>query len=196
MELIQICHSFTILKVLSVLNILKDFKVLSRFIQKWIQPPACSEHGLLYLQAIIHKFRWFCRLSQCCGPSSIFVCITVLLYYCITVLLYPSRDLNFAGNCSGFDCGLLVFFKRAVIQRTIVDTPAFFLEHSLAEKIAVCAHTTHVLNKWKDYRHFCMKRLRTLKSFQIIKTETKKSKTYSGWWLFKGPIECITLMKI
>ncbi len=29
--------------------------------------------------------------------------------------------------------------------------------------------------------NFCMKRLRTLKSFQIFKTEIKKSKTYSGW---------------
>ena len=29
-----------------ILNIWKDFKVLSRFIQKWIQPPAYSDHGL------------------------------------------------------------------------------------------------------------------------------------------------------
>ena len=29
-----------------LLNILKDFKVLSRFMQKGIQPPACSVHGL------------------------------------------------------------------------------------------------------------------------------------------------------
>ncbi len=29
-----------------ILNIRKDFKVLSRFMQKWIQPPACSDHGL------------------------------------------------------------------------------------------------------------------------------------------------------
>ncbi len=29
-----------------ILNIWKDFKVLSRFMQKWIQPPACSDHGL------------------------------------------------------------------------------------------------------------------------------------------------------
>jgi hypothetical protein len=28
--------------------------------------------------------------------------------------------------------------------------------------------------------HFCMNRLIALKSFQIFKTETKKSKTYSG----------------
>ena len=31
---------------ISVLNIWKDFKVLSRFMQKWLQPPACSEHVL------------------------------------------------------------------------------------------------------------------------------------------------------
>jgi hypothetical protein len=28
--------------------------------------------------------------------------------------------------------------------------------------------------------HFCMKRVRTLKSFQIFKSEIKKSKSYSG----------------
>ncbi len=29
-----------------ILNIWKDFKFLSRFMQKWLQPPACSDHGL------------------------------------------------------------------------------------------------------------------------------------------------------
>ncbi len=29
-----------------ILNILQDFKVLSRSMQKWIQPPTCSVHGL------------------------------------------------------------------------------------------------------------------------------------------------------
>jgi hypothetical protein len=38
------------------------------------------------------------------------------------------------------------FYSRAVIQRTIVDSPAF-LEHGSAEKIAVCAHTTSDPNK-------------------------------------------------
>jgi hypothetical protein len=46
-----------------------------------------------------------------------------------------------------WDVGILqIFYSRAAIQKTIVDPPAF-LEHSLVEKIAVCAHTTHVLNK-------------------------------------------------
>jgi len=32
--------------LISLLNILKDFKVLSRFMQKRIQPPDCSDHSL------------------------------------------------------------------------------------------------------------------------------------------------------
>jgi hypothetical protein len=32
--------------VISLLNIWKDFKVLNRFMQKWIQTPTCSDHGL------------------------------------------------------------------------------------------------------------------------------------------------------
>jgi hypothetical protein len=41
---------------------------------------------------------------------------------------------------------LQIFYSRAVIQRKIVDSPAF-LEHGLAEKIAVCAQTTRDPNK-------------------------------------------------
>jgi hypothetical protein len=46
-----------------------------------------------------------------------------------------------------WDVGILqIFYSRAVIQRTIVDSPSF-LEHGLAEKIKVCAHSTRVPNK-------------------------------------------------
>jgi hypothetical protein len=44
----------------------------------------------------------------------------------------------------GLDCGLLVSFKyftHKPKQETIVESPAF-LEHGLAEKITICAHTT------------------------------------------------------
>jgi hypothetical protein len=51
---------------------------------------------------------------------------------------------------SGLDCGMLeflqIFFSQAVIQRPNVDFPAF-LETGLAEKIAVCDHTTRDPNK-------------------------------------------------
>jgi hypothetical protein len=36
---------------------------------------------------------------------------------------------------------LQIFYSQAVIQGTIVDSPAF-LEQGSAEKIAVCGHTT------------------------------------------------------
>jgi hypothetical protein len=43
------------------------------------------------------------------------------------------------------DVGILqIFYWRAVIQRTIVDFPAF-LEHGSAETIADCAHTNRDL---------------------------------------------------
>jgi hypothetical protein len=51
---------------------------------------------------------------------------------------------------SGLDCGMLeflqIFFSQTVIQRPIVDFPPF-LETGLAEKIAVCDHTTRYPNK-------------------------------------------------
>jgi hypothetical protein len=39
-----------------------------------------------------------------------------------------------------------ILYSQTVIQRTIVDFPAF-LEHGLAEKNAVCAHTNRDPNK-------------------------------------------------
>jgi hypothetical protein len=79
----------------------------------------------------------------------------------------------------GFDCGMFdylqIFFPQAIIQRTIVDFHAF-LETGLAEKISICVHTTRVPIKEEDQRPFCMKRLRTLKSFHKFKTKIEKIK--------------------
>ena len=65
------------------------------------------------------------------------------------------------------DVGILqIFYSRVVIQRIIVDSP-IFLEIGFVKKIVVCAHTTL-------QRYFCMKRIRTLNSFQIFKVKIKK----------------------
>jgi hypothetical protein len=48
-----------------------------------------------------------------------------------------------------------IIHSQAVIQRTIVVSPAF-LEHGLAYKIAVYAHTTRDPNKGDDKRHICI----------------------------------------
>jgi hypothetical protein len=62
-----------------------------------------------------------------------------LLKQSAKVLLYFGLDCGFVGF-------LKIFFSQAVIPRTIVESPAF-LEHGLAEKIAVCAHTICDPNK-------------------------------------------------
>ena len=52
-------------------------------------------------------------------------------------------------------------------------------------------------NKQEDWIQFCMKRLRTLKSFKIFKSEIKKKlKTNSGLCAFKGLSNDTTLMQI
>jgi hypothetical protein len=88
-------------------------------------------------------------------------------------LKYARKSLKYTNF--GLDCGMWEFFKysiRAVIQRTIVDFPAL-LEHGAAKKITV-VHIQTVIRTSKRLDSVCMKRLRTLKSFQKLKTKIKK----------------------
>jgi hypothetical protein len=70
------------------------------------------------------------------------------------------------------------------------------MEYGLAKKITAWAHANRDPNKQEDWIQFCMKGLRTLKSFKIFKSEIKKLKTYSGWCPFKGLSNDTTLMQI
>ncbi len=80
---------------------------------------------------------------------------------------------------------LAMAIPQAIIQRTIVDSPAF-LVHGLAEKVAVCAHTNRDPNK-HDVRFIFVWSGSELWSFSNIQKKIKKSKTnISGWWLFKA----------
>jgi hypothetical protein len=65
-----------------ILNIWKDFKVLSRFMQKWIQPPACSDHGL---HRILSSY-WLAHFYLMKKSAK------ELLYFCL-------------------DCGMMKFFN-------------------------------------------------------------------------------------
>ncbi len=82
---------------------------------------------------------------------------------------------------------LQIFYSRAVVHRTIVDSPAF-LDTSLAEKIAVCVHLTRLVCRRSigGFEVFLNKRLRTLNFFQIFKIKIQKYKTYKGWCTFQG----------
>ncbi len=76
----QPLHVFDFL--ISLLTIWKDLKILSRFIQKWIQPPACSDYGLYRIL------------------SSYWLAHFYLVKKSAKVLHY-----------SGTDCGMLEFFN-------------------------------------------------------------------------------------
>ncbi len=61
------CYRFFIF--FSPLNIWQDFKVLSCFMQKWIQPPACSDHGLhrILPSYWLTHFYWMKNPPKCCS---------------------------------------------------------------------------------------------------------------------------------
>jgi hypothetical protein len=89
----------------------------------------------------------------------------------------------------------VIIYLRAAIQRTIDASPAL-MEYGLTKNIAAWTHANRDLNKQEDWIQFCMKRLKTLKSFKIFKSEIKKLKTYIGWCPFKGLSNDTTLMQI
>jgi hypothetical protein len=72
-----------------------------------------------------------------------------------------------------------IFYSRAVIQKTIVDPPAF-LKHVSEKKIPVCAHTTHVPNKYRRVIGILYEAAQNFEVFLNIQTKIKKSKTFSG----------------
>ncbi len=136
---------------ISVLKIWKDFKVLSSFIQNWIQSPACSDHGLYRILSSywMAHFIWWKNL--------------------------PKNWLFWFGLR---DVGIL--HSRAVIQRTIVDFPAF-LEHGLAEEIAVCVVPIQtVIQTNRKLNTFLYEAAQNFSNIQ--KLEKINKKTYRGWW--------------
>ncbi len=48
-----------------IFNIWKEFRVLSRFMQKWIQTPACLDHGLHVLKPCIAPVVWSFFIDYC-----------------------------------------------------------------------------------------------------------------------------------
>jgi hypothetical protein len=66
----------------------------------------------------------------------------------------------------------VIIYLRAAIKRTIDASPAF-MEYGLDRALSTANRDP---NKQEDWIQFCMKRLRTLKSFKIFKSEIKKIK--------------------
>ncbi len=103
---------------ISVLNIWKDFKVLSSFIKKWIQSPACSDHGLYRILSSnwMAHFIWWKNL-----PKN-------WLYW------FGLRDVE-------------ILHSRAVIQRTIVDGSRIFGARFGGKDHGMCPYCIRDLEK-------------------------------------------------
>ncbi len=85
--------------------------------------------------------------------------------------------------------------SRAVIQRTI-DVSPVFLRARIGGKdcgLSACKPWSKQVGGWIN---FCMKRLKTLNSYQIFKIKNKESKTFCSWSPFQGLSNGTTLMQI
>ncbi len=120
---------------------------MSCFIQKLIQPSACWDHGLFRIL------------------SSYWMSHFYLLKKSAEVLLY-----------FGLDCGLLVFFMYSThkpqSQEQLLTLPHFW--STVRRKRSLFVTIQPVIPTGRMARG--IKRLRTLKCFQIFKTEIKKLK--------------------
>ncbi len=81
--------------IISVLNIWKDLKVLTHFIQKLIQPPASSEQGLYRILSSWRTSICWKKLPKCC---------TIL--FGLWNILHRSR---FGARFGGKDCSLCTY---------------------------------------------------------------------------------------
>jgi hypothetical protein len=72
-------------------------------------------------------------------------------------------------------------FQHPAIQTKIEQHfGGFFLKIKVRQPVGRQGSMLTVIQQAGGWIHFCMKWLRTLKSFQIFKSEIKKSKTHSG----------------
>jgi hypothetical protein len=72
-------------------------------------------------------------------------------------------------------------FHHSTIQTKIEKLfGGFFHQIKVCQPIGRQDSMQTVIEKAGGWIHFCMKRLRTLKSFQIFKIQNKKLRTYSG----------------
>ena len=125
----------------------------------------------------------------------------ILLLVRLTACMCSSRDLfrqtvfHKCGrgiNCS-LGCGLHPSFRNPHLNRAPLWW-IFLSNNSAPANRKTAFYANREPNKQEDWVEFCMKRLRTLKSFKIFKSEIKKLKTYSGWCPFQGLFNDTTLI--
>ncbi len=146
-----------------ILNIWYEFKVLSHFMQKWIQPLTCLDHGLHVLKP---QFFPPNRAPKMRERHQLFFGLRLV-----------SKEFQHPANKTKIEQHFGGFFHQIKVRQPI----------GRQDSMQAVIH----IGGWI---HFCMKRLRTLKSFQIFKSEIKNQKTYSGWCPFQGLSNGTTIM--
>ena len=116
-----------------------------------------------------------------------------------TVSVGTNRNLFHQTELQNAECQQLFFdgrpvskkfeeFQHLAIQtKTVQHFGRFFHQMKVCQPIGrKNSIQTVIRTSRRGWIHFCMKRLRTLKSFKIFKSEIKKSKTYRGLCPFHG----------
>ncbi len=109
--------------LISVLNIRKDFKVLSHFIKIWIQPSACLDHGLYRILSSYWLVHFFYLLKR------------------------SANGLHYFGLDWIAECWNILLMSRNPKNNNCWLSGMALLEHGSAEKIAVFAYTNRDPNK-------------------------------------------------
>ncbi len=130
--------------LISLLNIWKDFKVLSCFMQKWIQPPACSDQSL---HRILSSY-WLAHFYLMKKSAK------VLLYFGLVGRMLDS------------------LLTSRIPRNNWCLSPIFGARLGGKDRsLSTCKLGSKQAGGWI---HFFMKRLRTLNSYQIFKVKNKK----------------------
>ncbi len=150
--------------LISLLNILKDFKVLSRFMQNSTQSPACSVHGLHRMLSsywLVH----FHLMKKSAKVQLYFGSVTEWWNF------LPANR-NPKNNC----CLSRIYGIRFGEKR-------LRLEHM--QTVNRTSRRIGFNSVWSG-SGLCI--------FKIFKSENKKLKTYSGWCPFQGLFNDTTLI--
>ncbi len=133
---------------------------------------------LIFLFLILNIWKDFKVLSRKNESNLVLVRITVCIESCPSIVWHTFIWWKNPPKSSSIFVWIAEWWNSLPSSRNpkTIDISPAFMEYGLAKKIAVWAHANLGPNKQEGWIQFCMKRLRTLKSFKIFKGEIKKIK--------------------
>ncbi len=135
--------------------------------QKWIQPPACSDHGL---HRILSSF-WLAHFHL--------------------MKKSPKVQLYF-----GLDCGTMEFFTYEPQSKEQLISLPYFWSTVRRKRLRFEHMHTVIRTSRRIIGLFARSGSELWSCFKYSELKLKKSKTYSGWCYFQGISNDTTLMQI